>query len=312
MKTFFVCWGLVSAMGLAQADPLSQADLEELRERLKAIEESAHEYKDKRYKAAVDAFRLALQTEDAAMDLYLKCVEQADFIDQQKKSQDFRDWKRDREEHLKTPAFRQALRYQLNWLALTMKAAARPEEMLKLAPDAQEALRAIFTNVKNLEGQGDVLSRSVLDSAFARCFKIQDLPLQNWPTTPLQVSEIYEQVILPPLRKPSAIAALSAAWDARLQMEAAKAEYFSGGDGKGRRAAQVPDMLTFRAEILPNLQWSKQLDLFKNGDQKAAALRMLAHINENMSHNNATVWIEDFQVLVNPDKKEPAAGTNPP
>lgn len=312
LKPIWLILGLVVAPTVLRADPLTQADLEELRQRLKSIQESAQEHKDTRYKAAVDALRAALQNEDAAMDLYLKCLEQVDFIEQGKKGQDFRDWRRDNEEQLKTPAFRQALRFQLNWLALTLKAAARPEDTHKMVPEVQEALRAIFANARSLEGQGQLLSKSVLTSVYARYYKIDNLPLKNWPTAPLQISAIYEQVILPPLRKPDSIPALSAAWDARFQMESAKAEHFSDTDAKGRKVDNGDDLLTFRTVTLPNLQWSKQLDLYHCGDQRGAAVRMLTHINDNMSHNNASVWIQEFTALVNPEKKIPATSTSTP
>ena len=109
-KTLLI--GLLSCITFASADPLSQADLEELRERLKAIKEGALEHLDTRYKSAVDDYRSALQSEDAALNLFVKCVEKADFTDQQKKSQEFRDWKRREEGRLKNPEFKQALRHQ--------------------------------------------------------------------------------------------------------------------------------------------------------------------------------------------------------
>ncbi len=298
LKPIWLSLCLLVVPSLLCADPLTQADLEELRERLKAIQAGTQLMQDKRFKAAVDAFQSALQSEDAAMDLYLKCVEQADFIDLDKKGQEFRDWKRDNEEHLKSAEFRQALRHQLRWLSLTMRAAARPEDVQKLAPEAQEAVRAIVQNAGKLEGQGGVLSRSVLESVFARCYKLGDLPLKNWPTSPMQVTAIYDQLILPPLRKPSSIVALSEAWDLRMQTEAAMIEYFSGDRKRDSPAAAIAK---FRSTTLPNLQWRKEIDLFQSGDQRAAALRMLTHINENMTHNNAPTWIEEFQSLVNPD-----------
>ena len=302
LKPIWLSLCLLVVPSLLCADPLTQADLEELRERLKAIQAGTQLMQDKRFKAAVDAFQSALQSEDAAMDLYLKCVEQADFIDLDKKGQEFRDWKRDNEEHLKSTEFRQALRHQLRWLSLTMRAAARPEDVQKLAPEAQEAVRAIVQNAGKLEGQGGALSRSVLESVFARCYKLGDLPLKNWPTSPMQVTAIYDQLILPPLRKPSSIAALSEAWDVRMQTEAAMIEYFSGDRKRDSPAAA---MAKFHSTTLPNLQWRKQIDLFQSGDQRAAALRMLTHINENMTHNNASTWIEEFQSLVNPEAAKP-------
>jgi len=302
LKPIWLSLCLLVVPSVLCADPLTQADLEELRERLKAIQAGTQLMQDKRFKAAVDAFQSALKSEDAAMDLYLKCVEQADFIDLEKKGQEFRDWKRDNEAHLKSAEFRQALRHQLQWLSLTMRAAARPEDVQKLAPEAQEAVRAIVQNASKLEGQGAILSRSVLESVYARCYKLGDLPLKNWPTSPMQVTAIYDQLILPPLRKPSSIAALSEAWDLRMQTEAAMIEYFSGDRKRDSPAAA---MAKFHSTTLPNLQWRKQIDLFQSGDQRAAALRMLTHINENMTHNNASTWIEEFQSLVNPEAAKP-------
>jgi hypothetical protein len=305
LKPIWLILCLLVTPTILRADPLTQADLEELRERLKAIQSGTKLMQDKRFKTAMDAFQSAMQSEDAAMDLYLKCVEQADYIDLDKKGQEFRDWKRDNEARLKSAEFRQALRHQLRWLSLTMRAAARPEDVKKLAPEAQEALRAIVMNASQLEGQAELLSRSVLETVFARCYKLGDLPLENWPTSPMQVEAIYDQLILPPLRKPDAITALSEAWDMRMQIEAAMIEHFSG---ERKRDVPAAAIAKFRSSTLPNLQWSKQIDLFRNGDQRGSALRMLTHINENMSHSNAPSWIEEFQSLVNP---EAAKATEP-
>ena len=84
MKHIPLILSLWACVGTLLADPLTQADREELRERLKAIQEGAEAHQEKRFASAVEDFRSALQNEDAAMALYLKCVEQADFIDQQK------------------------------------------------------------------------------------------------------------------------------------------------------------------------------------------------------------------------------------
>jgi hypothetical protein len=317
MKSISLTISLWACVGSLLADPLTQADREELRERLKAIQEGAEAHQEKRFASAVEDFRAALQNEDAAMALYLKCVEQADFIDQQKKNQDFRNWKRDNEGRLKNPAFRQALRFQLNWLALSMRVAARPQERAKLAPEAQEALRAIFANANHLSGQRELLSRSVFESFFARTYDISDTKLKSWPSSPLQVAEIFDQVIMPPLRKPDALAALSEAWDLRMQMESARIEEFSGNNdepkGLTRRDTITPAMANFREEALPQLQWRKQVDLFQCGGQRAAALRMLSHINDNLTNPNASTWIEEFQKLVNAEAKTPetSAKTSP-
>jgi hypothetical protein len=304
-KTLLV--GLLSCITFASADPLSQADLEELRERLKAIKEGALEHLDTRYKSAVDDYRSALQSEDAALNLFVKCVEKADFTDQQKKSQEFRDWKRREEGRLKNPEFKQALRHQLNWLSLAMRATARPDERHKLAPDVLEALNSIFTSAKQLEGQQRLLSEPVTETVFVRAYELGELKLKQWPLSPLDLGGAFDQVILPPLRKPKTIAALSEAWDKRIQMEASKVEFFSAErpeeNALSKKVDSTPAMVKFREETLPDLKWKKELDLYKSGDQRAAALRMLAHIKEYITHNKANDWIDEFNALVSPEEK---------
>jgi hypothetical protein len=176
------------------AAPLTQADLEELRERLNNIEKAALSQQDLRYKKAMDDFREALRSDDAAVDLYLRCVEKVNFIEQQKKGQDFRNWKRDHEEQHKDGNFRQALRSQLLWLSLTARAAARPDEIEKLAPEANEAIKAIFAQADRLASQRDLLSRSVLESIFARAYNMDEIKIEAWPLSPLQVDAIYDRV----------------------------------------------------------------------------------------------------------------------
>lgn len=293
-----------------KAEPLTQADLEELRERLKAIQEGAHEHVDNRYKAAMDDFRAALRSDDAAVELYLKCVEKVDFTDQQKKPSDFRDWKRNNEGRMKSVEYRQALRHQLNWLSLTMRAAARPTEIHKLSPDVMEAVNAVFSNAKELGSQRGLLSHPVTDTVFIRAYDIGELKLKTWPTSPLQIGVIFDEVIMPPLRIPGKSAALAEAWDSRIKFEAAKVEFFSGNTPEDKPLARnekaTPAMVTFTEETLPDLRWRKEVDLYKSGDQRGAALRMLNHIKENLTHAKASDWIEQFQALINPEKADEA------
>lgn len=306
--SLFLCCLLFSSP--LRADSLTQADLEELRERLKLIQEGANEHVDKRFKIAMDDFRAALGSEEQAVELYLRCVEKVDFTSQKKKVSDFREWKRNNEGRLKLPEYRQALRHQLNWLSLTMRAAARPAEVNKLSGEAMEALNAMFANAKILGPQRGLLSAPVTDTVFIKAYELGELKLKNWPTSPMQVSAVFDQVIMPPLRKPDKIAALAEAWDTRIKMEAAKVELFSGDapqeNALARGDKRTPAMIAFTEETLPDLRWRKEADLYRSGDQRAAALRMLAHIKENLTHAKASDWIEQFQALINPEKAEAA------
>ena len=46
------------------------------------------------------------------------------------------------------------------------------------------------------------------------------------------------------------------------------------------------------------LKWDAEVDLFKVGDEKGAAVRMLKHIEDNLSHESAPQWAEDFVTML--------------
>jgi hypothetical protein len=309
MKVLIVFFAVLSLLPL-RADPLTQADVEELRERLKAIQEGANGVVDARFKSAVEAYRTAIASDDAAIALYEKCIEKVNFTDQQRKTQDFRNWKRDNEDRLKNPAFKQALRHQLNWLLVTLKAASRPEEVASLAPEANEVLNAVFAHIREIAPEAKLLEAPVTSSVFARAYELGPLKLENWPSSPMQVGEIYQTIIMPSLRRADKIPALTAAWDSRIKMEGAKVEFLSGKveavSALSTHETRSPEMVRFIEEIVPDLVWKKEMDLFKAGDQRASALRMINHIKTNLTHANATEWINQFQEVITPPVKKVA------
>jgi hypothetical protein len=328
----------------AAADPLSESDRQLLLERLEKLQAAAEGRASSRIGVAVSAFRNAVGSEAAALALYLKCIEKEDFEEQRRRSQEFREWKRRQDERLGDPGFALALRHQLNWLVLTLEATEKPERIRELAPRAASALEAIFLDAKKLEGQQGVLRQSVLGSAFARAYDVSGMNAGDWPDQPLALSQIFEKVLLPPLRQPSKIPELRDAWLRRIQYEAMLREGWGGetearpglGGGPGNGGARIglksalrpPDYERFLAEELPDLRWQMEEDLYKSGDQRGAALRMLDHLDKYLSHSKAETWTARFVKLLsarpelaapppepptNPDGTpiEPEPGTNP-
>jgi hypothetical protein len=299
----------LSFMLSLQADPLGKAEIEGLLKELETVQDGAHQQMDKRYKSALDDFQAAMQSDDAAITLYLKCVEKIDFTDLQKKGQEFRDWRRNNDDRMKNPAFRQALRHQLSWLSLTLRAAARPEESGKLSPEVLAAMNSLFANVHQLAGQGRLLTSPVTESVFFKAYEIGELPLKTWPTSPLQIGEIYDSCVMPGLRRPDKITELAAAWDERMRYETSRLEYLSKPASSSPASAKelrTPEMIEFSEQTLPDLKWKKEIDLYQAGDQRAAALRMLNYIKANVAHRKAVEWVDQFKSLVNPKKILPS------
>jgi hypothetical protein len=75
----------------AFAQQLTHSNREAILEKLEAIRKQADEKVDSRFRSAISAYRSAMVSGDATMDLYLKCEELVNFSEMQKKNSDFRD-----------------------------------------------------------------------------------------------------------------------------------------------------------------------------------------------------------------------------
>ena len=293
-----ICLGLL-VIGIpfgAVAEPLSTGDVQLLLDRLVALRDGEHERSDIRLVTARNAFMAAVQTDAAAHDLYLKCIEKVRFEDEKRSSQEYRDWKRRHKDRRDTQGFRRALRHQLAWLVLTLEVAMKPKERAGAGIKAVERLDAVFRDAALLRGEQEILTQSVLESVYASAYRVGGLKVEDWPTGPLQIDTIYENLIFPPLRDSGKVDTLRAAWLRRIAHESAILKHWS------RPAADRDDvsaaMERFITERRPELVWMMELDLFAAGDQKGSALRMLKHIERYLGHKNEARWIGEFEIVV--------------
>lgn len=297
-----------------QLEELTPQQLESIMKRLSVLEEATDSRVAARFRTAVQAFRGAMASDEAAFALYLNCVEKLDFTEKRRKAAEFREWREKNEERLKDSAFRRALRHQLRWLVLTLQAASENADPEQLAVAAGEIVDAIVADAMSLRGQQNVLNESVLGSYFARAYHINRVKAEEWPLAPGQIGQVYEQIFFPPLRERMRAEALRSQWTKRIQQEIRVAEVWefgvrtTGGTGQalGPRSAEHE---TFMNEQVPQLQWEMEKDLFTHGDPAGAAMRMIAHLERHLGHPAAGDWLEELQgMLTVPD---PADAENP-
>jgi len=288
----------------ASADKLSDVDVQLLMDRLKALKEGEKGRSGSRMGTAKTAFDAAIRSDDAAHELYLMCVEKVRFEDEKLSSQAFREWKRRHKDRDGSPEFRRALRHQLNWLTLTLEA-AEGKDRGELGPKAMERLDAIMNDAEELKGQQGMLRQDVLQTVFATAYNLGGVEVEDWPKAPLLLPEIYDGIILPPLRKPGKLESLRAGWMKRILQEGIMVERWGREGDRGEPSA---DMSRFLTEKRPDLQWEMEVDLFKAGDQRAAALRMLAHIEKYLGHKSEAKWITGFEGLVTGPPAEKVTG----
>lgn len=314
MRVPILLVGSALILNSVHAETLSSADREALLESLSKLRDSAETKVDAKFRVALAAYRTAMGSDAAAIELYLNCMERVNFDEANKKSSEFREWKRKEAEKLSDPALRLALRHQLRWLVLTLQAFPEKADRAKLAPEAQQAVDAIFNEAQNFSGQDDLLGQSVLATVFAKAYDINRIKIENWPLSPTLLDPIYEQIILPPLRKPARLAELHAAWTKRIQQEGARVQYWSKNRAEDRKGAAGPSpaYTKFVEETLPKLQWDMELDMFRSGDESGAATRMLAHLEKHIAHPSAKAWSDQLGQLLKPDAPATTPHAPPP
>ncbi|MBK1880814.1 hypothetical protein JIN85_00220 [Luteolibacter pohnpeiensis] len=332
---FLVCAIGLIAKSAAIGAPLTDADREQALERLEKLKDEASSRSYSRFRAAISAFNTGMASDSAAIDLYLDCVKKVEFEDQKKKDSDFRDWKRQKSDELSDPGMRLALRYQLRWLVLTLKVASNNVPREDIQNEAQQVVDMIVDDAKSLKNQQGVISQSVIGTVFAKAYSLQDVRASNWPMAPIkalnsrqdrpwrtsgadkesqrqadraakdqapsgnftfdptgQLGEVYEQVLLPPYRSESTLDKLRAGWAKRVQQEDTIYKYWGGGSGDSAVYEK------FQEEGLPALKWQMEVDLFRNGDEAGAAVRMLAHLEKYMYMPAAEGWSRQLQGLL--------------
>ncbi len=290
------------------ADPatLTEADRIALEEQLERIQKQSNERVGGLFKRAIQDYRSAIQSDDATMDLYLKCYEKIRFTDEKRKASEFREWKRRNKERLSSASMRMALRHQLAWLLLSIEAARRDGDISEMGKRAVEHLDQIMKNAEVLKTHRSILSQNALGSVFAKAYSL-NIRVKDWPQSTMDIAQIYDKVVLPPLRMPSRIDSLRSAWKKRILHEGHLIEKWNDREGTtiGKKdAMRAPEFEKFLSETRPTLLWKMEMDCFNAGDQRQSALQMLKHLEANLSHKDAPEWIKQFQGLINPEKHD--------
>jgi hypothetical protein len=286
-----------------EAVGLSEADRIALIERLEIIKKQSDDRVSGLYRNAINAYRSAIVSDDKTMDLYLNCLEKVRYEDQKRKSQEFREWKRKNKDKLNSSSMRMALRHQLSWLLLSIEAARMEGDVSELGDRAIKHLDQIFANAEKLKDHRSILSQNALGSVFAQAYKL-NIKVEDWPRSALDIAQVYDKVVMPPLRQPGRVNSLRSAWNHRILHEGMVVEKWSEREGKrvGKKdAMRPPELERFMAEKRPQLLWDMEIDCFEAGDERTSALRMLKHVETYLTHKDAPTWIEEFQELVQPE-----------
>ncbi len=291
------------------ASELTEVDRQLLIEKLEKIQESSNKTVKDRQSGALVAFKSAMSSDSAANELFIKCTQKVSFQDEARKENEFREWRRNHKERKDTPAFRRAIRHQIAWLALTVEIAAKPEAQKTAGPRALAALEAILRDHDKLIGNDDILRANALNSVFAKAYSLNVLKIKDWPEAPLNIGDLYEKLIFPAYRNDESLTKLREAWMQRIEYEGnmllkwnSNREKVAGErrrkDNENDNKKRLPLFETWLQDGRMKLQWDMEMDLYRSGDQRGAAVRMLTYIEKNLKHKLAAGWIESFTNLI--------------
>jgi hypothetical protein len=292
------------------AAPINEKQLADLLKALQDLETQLGSAKGKATISALTAFQAAMANDDRAYSLFMDCTKKIEFDDKGKTGGEYGEWKRrDEVKALHEPEHTTVLRLQLHWLVLSIQATNATTDTAFSAVVAQvpaylDTLEAAWKKMKTFRKE---LNKDVLSTVYAQYFKLEQIMerREGWSYNPLRIDSIYDEVVLPYLRKQKNAASLTASWRKRIQMlqDNLEIEIREGKDRPGSRAEE--NGINFKTVKLPRLEWGMMKDNFVLGGATVAGPAMLNHIRLNLGHRDAPVWIEELKSLAKGEEVEP-------
>ena len=306
----------------AEDPKLSDKDMASILKQLEALEGTITKSRGASFGTALAAFRTALTSDQEARNLYMGCYKVNHFDRTDSKEADFTAWKTKNEAKFKDPEFLVGIRYQLEYLILSIQAQdakdvgtvfpALKEFIIKEIVAVEATYKhntngavQIVDKTKSPKGQviktvrtggggtnelQQILDKSVKGSEFSKTYLLDEyLRLKEWEYTPMDFKGIYENAILPYYRERKP-AELGAQWDALIATEFKLQQ----------TTRSETEYQLFYTEKWPERQWTKNKDLLDNKIKPISALaELLKIVREHPTHPRAAEWLKELREYVN-------------
>lgn len=290
MRSSRILLALLAPAIAAAEDPLSDEQLEKILKHLEGVQEELDGKRVSTRTSAVSAFTTAAASDKAAYEFYLDCHKALKFDAVGAKFTEFRDWRDRNEGKVKTKENLAAMRIQLQYLVLTIRAAEGVDREL-IVPEVEQFVTNVVANVEELGSGGmRTLRGSVKGTIFAEAYDLdRSLEVDNWSFAPGDYAGAFEQTIFPFVRE-EIPTELGATWDRRIALE--------------RRHTQITQedndiaLEKFETERLPRLHWQKAQDLYKSVSQTQGAAGMLKLVQTYPEHPDIADWVKSFRELL--------------
>ena len=294
----------VPAAPVVPVAPLTAEEMKKLKEQVDLLEKEIARKRGGMHTSQLALIKEAMSSNEKAFNFWLDCKKEQDFEMKGKTATEFSEWKRDQIKKTGTDDnFCVGLRLQLHFLMLTVldSHAETAEQEADVAAgalgyvdslvafcDKQETLaKGVLGSM--MEGGGSAIGGDVLSSIFAKHLKLDGSvnPKKGGATSAGNIDEIYDRMIIEPLRKKKDAAGIASAWTKRIDHTARVA-----------KATKVPEIMDQYTEMkVPDMKFSMYRDQWSAGQQKQAATAMIALISGHPTHKDSNGWMNELKSL---------------
>ncbi len=279
----------------------------EMLKRLESLKKNRYEGRQEKLLEKIREIEQAAQDPDKAIQYYLDAVEQLRFTSEEAPmGSEYRDWKDERKEVLRSKEFETAVRFHLRYLALTLRFIGLSEQEEKdpraieslilelvdyvrdFAREKKESEGLMANNFRQRLSPGELLKRPLPGSEFVRLWHLEQVlgRIDNWEMVPGNLSGIEEKNIRPVLQE-LAPDRLAEFWDFKIAREESELENETLSAELGR----------FKMLRLPQLWWWRAEDrLLAYPDNAEAAFEDMYEILDRYRlHPSFEAWVESLE-----------------
>jgi len=271
-------------------------------------------------------FQRAAGSSKAAYELFLKCKEEVDFVQNGLRASDFSDAKKQLDARYREKKhLLEALRFQTEYIALTLRA-SETDDMASIQGDLRSFMGQVVRFAGTLEGADDLkldsvsqqtdtnelttrerreiagnrraasevreflraLKQPITSTAFARAYNFdRSLKMEDWSMTPGNFSSIFEKSLLPFARTDTP-EKVGDLWNERIKYQSFE-----------KKVGEDPAAFNkFVLMDIPDLRWARAKDIFQYYSESEGSAAMFAMIKDNSTHPSSMKWVEELRGIV--------------
>lgn len=306
-KTFFFLL-LCSSL---HAEKMTEQEKADYHSKVKALLQLSQSAIKKKNKKTHDILKEAAKNKTTCLNLHYDAVKEINFTSKGKKHSDFIAWRKQNRSKLTHKSSQHWLQAQVRWLNFAVESKNLEDDpnleakfikaLNKYLHDFYQELEQFSQNSKEagISLQNE-FRKNIMQSEISQFLEIQHATKNNWPHNPSKIAAIYDNHLLPYIRKKGSTKQLIEAWEKRINYEEQIIQALHGLEKKGLRQKTGILEKQFHTKVKPKLLWNMYQDLYKQGEERKSANKMIEHIKKHKTHPDSSKWTKQLLQLLQP------------